>query len=129
MVTQPPAVLWNDDEGKFKGKEATPPGVGMPEGAEGCGHDKAEIGVYPCARYFTLTGQHLPGTPAELADITEAFAELAAVVLGMARGEGTTEAPQAEAIEVNLDTLPDLLRELMAADPKLVDAWAKGTKL
>jgi primase-polymerase (primpol)-like protein len=44
-VAQPPAALWNAEERKFKGSEATPPGAGIPEGVEGCGHDTPEIGV------------------------------------------------------------------------------------
>jgi predicted P-loop ATPase len=133
-VTQLPSVLWDADEGKFKGKEATPPDAGMPEGAKGCGHDKAEIGIYPCARYFTFTGQHLPGTPTELADITEAFAELAAAVVGMGQDDEAREPapePQTETapVEVDLSGLPAQLRELIEADPKLADSWARGTKL
>ena len=37
------------------------------------------------------------------------------------------EAPAA--IELDLDALPAQLREAIEADPKLVDSWAKGTKL
>jgi hypothetical protein len=133
-VTQLPAALWDDEEGKFKGKEATPPGVGMPEGAEGCGHDKAEIGIYPCGRYFAFTGQHLPGTPAELADITEAFAEIAAVVVAMGQDDkagepGSEPKTGSSAASIDLGALPAQLRELVEVDPKLADSWARGTKL
>src|SRR4051794_40756973 len=68
--------------GEPKGLEATPPGAGIPEGAEGGDHEKPEIGVYPWRRFFTLTGRHLDGTPDELADVTDAFAELAHEVAG-----------------------------------------------
>jgi hypothetical protein len=51
-VDQPPACMWDGE--KFAGKEITPPSWAMPEGAEGCGHEKAEIGVYAELRYFAL---------------------------------------------------------------------------
>jgi predicted P-loop ATPase len=131
-VTQLPAALWDADGSKWKGLEATPPDAAMPEGAEGCGHDKAEIGLYPCTRYFTLTGQHLPGTPNTIADITEAFAELATAVVSMAHDDNVhAPEPQADASPIGLDlgALPAQLREIVESDPKLADSWAKGTKL
>ena len=77
------------DGGRPKGLKVVPPEVVMPEGAEGAGHEAAEIALFPGGRYFTVTGRHLDGTPDDLADITEAFAELAREVAGI----GATEPP------------------------------------
>jgi P4 family phage/plasmid primase-like protien len=130
-VTQLPAVLWDDEEGKFKGKEATPPGWTMPEGAQDCGHDKAEIGVYVELRYFAITGQHLEGTPNELTDITEAFAELAHEVTSVGRSKFAGKAALVPLVDLPpIDkSLPPKLQAIFENDPKLQHAWATGAKL
>ena len=79
-------LLTEDNKGRayHKGTEGTPPGATIPEGAESSGHKQPELGLYAERRYFTVTGGKLPDAPAELADITDAFAELVAMVNGWA---------------------------------------------
>ena len=91
----------------------------MPEGAEDKGHDKPEIAIFPANRFFTLTGRHLDGTPDELANVTEALAELAHEVASMSAANGATAKLATEAPPVDLGGLPQQLRELVETDDKL----------
>lgn len=59
------------------GIEAKFPDEPPPANVPADGHEHPGIGLYPFRRYFTFTGQHLPGTPLEVAEATEAFGQLA----------------------------------------------------
>ena len=118
----PPTLMQN---GKPKGLEATPPDAAVPAGAENASHKVPEVGLYPCERYFALTGQQLDGTPDELTDITEAFAEIAHEVASMTRDAGKT----GDLPSIDWEKLPAELREIMEGDEKLREAWAGGAKL
>jgi hypothetical protein len=122
IATELPPALW--DGSSAKGLEATPPGASVPEGAAGSGHTVPEIGIYPGRRYFTVTGQHLHGTPDEITDVTEALAEIAHEVAGWARGRDA-----APATPIDWAKLPPELAELLAADPTLAAAFERPTKL
>lgn len=74
------------------------------------------VELYTSGRYFALTGQHLDGTPDEIADATEAFERLAKWV-----AEGSKPATEAG--------LPESFAQLLKRDAKLRRAWNEGTKL
>ena len=98
------------------------------------GKDEA-IEAYTEGRYFTLTGQHLDGTPDEITDATEAFERLAARLAQASRKDKarTTTAPVEKAPAADLppvdEALPAKLRAFLENDPKLHRAWATGSKL
>ena len=134
--TLPTSLVTADSKGNVyhKGTEGTPPGAVIPEGAEAAGHKHPELGLYAERRFFTLTGRKLPDAPAELADITDAFAELVTMVNGWA------EAPTAEPESVSAPArpsiplpdpadMPEIVAQLLAETPELNSAWNSGAKL
>lgn len=105
---------------RSKGMEVTVDAP-LPAGAKASGHSVPEIGIYPTARYFAVTGHHLEGTPDTLELIDEPLAELASK-LGRLRD---TRRPYGGApVE-----LPSRLRDALASDKDLRHAWDDGTKL
>lgn len=117
----------------------------VPAGADGAGHKTPEIGLYPGydprrvaagddskGRYFALTGLHLPGSPAELRDVTIEFDAT------RAEFEQQTSARKARRITartVEVDTsrpqpeLPDSVKALLMADAGFAAAWKTGAKI
>ena len=74
--------------------EASPSGTGVHvlvfgELPPGGGNKKGQVEMYGSGRYFTCTGQHLPGTPLTVNDRTEALASVHARLIG-------TDDPQAD---------------------------------
>lgn len=62
-------------------------------------------------RYLTFTGNHLPGTPLDVVDVTQPLAELYAEVFG---AEADTPTPPTPAQPVNLDDAELLARAIAA---------------
>jgi predicted P-loop ATPase len=88
------------------------------DAANGGDHPPA-VELYLTGRYFAITGEHVEGTPNELADATPAAGRLARWI-----AEGVGGGPSATA-----DDLPPQLTAAIDADPKLKAAWASGEKL
>jgi hypothetical protein len=82
-------------------------------GANGVAHPPA-IEVYTEKRFFALTFRHLDGSPDEIVEITPEFERLARFV---AEGD-ENDGPKSEVV-----------RELLAKDKRLAEAWKNGTKI
>ena len=71
--------------------EASPSGTGVHTLARGCrpagSRKKGSVEMYDCARFFTVTGEHLGGTPTTIEDRTAELAALHAEVFGKNNGQ------------------------------------------
>ena len=60
----------------------------LPGNRNRLGNKESGIEVYDRGRYFTLTGQRVPGTPATINDCSEAFTELYLSIFGKGKKSG-----------------------------------------